>query len=49
MLQPAAELVRPAALPALPPLVSGGHESVLGSVVRGAGGPSRWRRGRVVG
>ncbi|WFE52626.1 hypothetical protein [Micromonospora sp. WMMD1155] len=49
MLQPNAELVRPAALAAPRPLVSGAYERGLRSAVRGAGGSSWRRRGRVVG
>ncbi|MCZ7379315.1 hypothetical protein [Micromonospora sp. WMMC250] len=40
MLQPIAELVRPAALAAPRPLVNGTHEPGRRSVVRGAGGSS---------
>ncbi|WP_433550895.1 hypothetical protein ACQP08_24050 [Micromonospora zamorensis] len=49
MLQPYAELERPAALAGPHPLVSDAYEIRCRSVVRGAGGSS-WRgRGRVVG
>ncbi|MET8233685.1 hypothetical protein ABZS77_23740 [Micromonospora sp. NPDC005298] len=49
MLQPEADTVRPAALRTGHPLVSGAYETVLRPVVRGAGGSTRRRRGRVVG
>ncbi|WP_165435805.1 hypothetical protein [Micromonospora violae] len=49
MLQPYAELVRPAALCAPFLLVSGDRGSGRCGVDRGAGGSSRRRRGRVVG
>ncbi|MBQ1040068.1 hypothetical protein [Micromonospora sp. C81] len=49
MLQPYAELERPAALAATHPLVSDAYGTGRGSVVRGAGGSSWRRRGRVVG
>ncbi|MEU1589423.1 hypothetical protein [Micromonospora sp. NPDC005710] len=49
MLQRYAEPVRPAALAAARPLVSGDRHGGRRRVARGAGGSSRRRRGRVVG